>query len=92
MTSTQLTHEPKEINLSTGVRLRYLDLGPSDGQPLLLLHGYSDSWFSFSRIIGLLPPNLRLIIPDQRGHGDSQRQGSERAGSIGSKALEERAI
>jgi pimeloyl-ACP methyl ester carboxylesterase len=72
MTSTQLTHEPKEISLPTGVRLRYLDLGPSNGEPLLLLHGYSDSWFSFSRIIGLLPPNLRLIIPDQRGHGDSQ--------------------
>ena len=72
MTSTQLTHEPKEISLSTGVRLRYLDLGPNDAQPLLLLHGYSDSWFSFSPIIGLLPPNLRLIIPDQRGHGDSQ--------------------
>jgi pimeloyl-ACP methyl ester carboxylesterase len=50
-----------------------MEAGRGDGQPLLLLHGYSDSWFSFSRILELLPANLRLIIPDQRGHGESER-------------------
>jgi non-heme chloroperoxidase len=38
---------------------------------VLLLHGYSDSSFSFSRILPLLPPDWRVIAPDQRGHGDS---------------------
>jgi non-heme chloroperoxidase len=55
------------------VRLRYFDVGSSEAEPLILLHGYSDSWFSFSPVIDLLAPNLRLIIPDQRGHGDSER-------------------
>jgi pimeloyl-ACP methyl ester carboxylesterase len=40
---------------------------------MIFLHGYSDSWFSFTPIFGYLSPELRLIIPDQRGHGDSER-------------------
>lgn len=38
-----------------------------------MLHGYSDSWFSYSRILPLLPPDLRVVLPDQRGHGESDR-------------------
>ena len=38
-----------------------------------MIHGYSDSWFSFSRVLPLLPPELRVIAPDMRGHGDSER-------------------
>jgi pimeloyl-ACP methyl ester carboxylesterase len=48
-------------------------MGPKDGLPVLLLHGYSDSSFSFSRIVDLLPADWRLIIPDQRGHGESDK-------------------
>jgi pimeloyl-ACP methyl ester carboxylesterase len=40
---------------------------------LLLLHGYSDSALSFSPILELLPPDMRIVIPDQRGHGESER-------------------
>ncbi len=38
---------------------------------MIFLHGYADSWFSFSRILPLLPPGLRAIALDLRGHGDS---------------------
>lgn len=38
-----------------------------------MLHGYADSWFSYSRILPLLPADLRVIVPDQRGHGGSDR-------------------
>jgi pimeloyl-ACP methyl ester carboxylesterase len=38
-----------------------------------MLHGYSDSSFSFSRVLPLLPASLRVIVPDQRGHGRSDR-------------------
>jgi pimeloyl-ACP methyl ester carboxylesterase len=40
------------------------------------LHGYSDSSFSFSRVMPLMPRELRVIAPDQRGHGDSDRPAS----------------
>ena len=73
MTSSTLAITFGEASLRTGVRLRYAEAGPRTGRPVLLLHGYSDSWFSFSPIIDLLPPDLRLIVPDQRGHGDSER-------------------
>ena len=73
MISVEQVIEFREITLRTGVRLRYAEVGPRSGSPMLLLHGYSDSWFSFSRVLSLMPPELRLIIPDQRGHGDSER-------------------
>jgi non-heme chloroperoxidase len=73
MTSVEKAIEFENVDLRTGVWLRYADVGPRSGTPVLLLHGYSDSWFSFSRILDLMPPELRLIIPDQRGHGDSER-------------------
>lgn len=62
--------------LSTGVRLRYAERGPRDGQAVLLLHGITDSWFSFSDVLPLLPVDWRAIAPDQRGHGDSDRPGT----------------
>jgi hypothetical protein len=39
-----------DVQLATGVRLRYAEQGDPAGQPIILLHGYSDSWFSFSRV------------------------------------------
>jgi non-heme chloroperoxidase len=77
MTSIAQAIEFRDTRLRTGVRLRYADVGPRDGRALLLLHGYSDSSFSFSRILELLPRDVRLIVPDQRGHGDSDRPADE---------------
>lgn len=58
----------KQVRLANGVRLSYVELGDPKGEPLLLLHGYTDS----SRSWSLIAPHLsryRLLIPDQRGHG-----------------------
>src|SRR5688572_24681977 len=76
MTSTTAAIEFREVTLRSGVRLHYADVGPRTGRPVLLLHGYSDSWFSFSPILSSMDSQLRLIIPDQRGHGDSGRPDS----------------
>jgi len=59
--------------LSTGVELHYAELGDPEDPVVLLLHGYSDSWFSYSRILPLLPDGRRYIAPDLRGHGKSGR-------------------
>jgi non-heme chloroperoxidase len=61
------------VRLSNGVTLHYAWQGPRTGPAVILIHGYSDSWFSFSRILPLLPSELRVIAPDMRGHGDSER-------------------
>lgn len=60
----------KEVRLEHGLNVSYVEMGPSDGQPVLLLHGYTDN----SRSWSLLAPHLndrRLIAVDLRGHGDS---------------------
>jgi non-heme chloroperoxidase len=59
--------------LSTGVRLHYAERGDSTGEAIVFLHGYSDSWFSFSRVLPLLSPEYHAFALTQRGHGDSDK-------------------
>ena len=63
------------IRLATGVELHVAQAGPADGVPVVLLHGFTDSWFSWSMVIERLPADIRVIVPTQRGHGDSGRPG-----------------
>jgi pimeloyl-ACP methyl ester carboxylesterase len=61
------------IRLSTGPRLQYTEYGDGTGTPIVFLHGWPDSWFSFSAVAQLLPDNHRLLLFDQRGFGESDR-------------------
>ena len=63
----------ENIRLKTGPRLHYAECGNPDGEPVVFLHGWPDSWFSFSRLLPLLPESLRAVAVDQRGFGDSDR-------------------
>ena len=73
LATTETRFDRSRAVLSSGVRLSYLHGGPVDGPAVILLHGVTDSSFSFSRVLPLLPPRLRVIALDQRGHGDSDR-------------------
>jgi non-heme chloroperoxidase len=64
---------PTRVRLATGVELDVLLQGRPDGEPVLFLHGYTDSPHSWSRVLALLPADIRAIVPAQRGHGDSDR-------------------
>ena len=60
----------KMVKLSNGITLAYVEMGNSDGPPMLLIHGYTDN----SRSWSLLAPYLkahRLLAVDLRGHGKS---------------------
>jgi pimeloyl-ACP methyl ester carboxylesterase len=59
------------VTLSNGLRLAYVETGNPAGEPLLLLHGYTDTSRSWSLVAPHLA-NYRLLIPDQRGHGASE--------------------
>ena len=61
------------IELSTGVRIHYAEQGPAKGMPMILLHGYSDSWFSYSLVLSALSRDTRVYALDLRGHGNSDR-------------------
>jgi pimeloyl-ACP methyl ester carboxylesterase len=66
----------KFASLSTGVRMEYVEQGPADGVPVVFLHGVTDSWHSFERVLQLLPPFVHAFAVSQRGHGDSSRPAS----------------
>lgn len=59
---------------SDGVKLRYIDQGPRDGDPVVLLHGFSQrietAWVD-SGVIDALDNTYRVIALDWRGHGKS---------------------
>lgn len=59
--------------LGTGVTLHYAERGEKAGLPVLFLHGYVDSWRSFSGVIETLPREYRAVALDLRGHGDSDK-------------------
>lgn len=59
--------------LATGPQIHYVEEGDTTGVPVIFLHGWPDSWFSFSRVLPLLPKGYRSVVPDQRGFGDSER-------------------
>lgn len=61
------------VPLSTGVRMQYVEQGPADGLPVVFLHGVTDSWRSFERVLPLLPEGVRAFALSARGHGDSSR-------------------
>jgi non-heme chloroperoxidase len=61
------------LRLQDGLCLHYAEGGDAEGQPVVFLHGWPDSWFSFSRVLPELPEGIRALAVDQRGFGDSDR-------------------
>ncbi len=59
--------------LATGLRVHYAEQGDREGEAIVFLHAYVDSWFSYSRVLPLLSPSYHAFAPDQRGHGDSDK-------------------
>ena len=61
------------INLSTGVTLDYFEYGPGDGIPVVLLHGWTDSWRIWESTFPCFDGQLRIVCPTHRGFGDSDK-------------------
>jgi pimeloyl-ACP methyl ester carboxylesterase len=53
------------------VRLHYVTAG--SGFPVVLLHGWPQSWYEWRNVIPGLAERFRVIAPDLRGLGDSSR-------------------
>ena len=56
-----------------GVRMAYADLGRSDGNPIVFLHGNPASSFLWRNVVPSLKDMGRCIIPDLIGMGDSDK-------------------
>ena len=62
-----ITHHRVEVN---GTTLHYVAAGIS-GTPILLVHGFPETWWAFRRLIPLLAAQHRVFAVDLRGFGDS---------------------
>lgn len=59
-----------------GARLHVPEFGRPDAPPLLLVHGWSQSHLSWAhQLAGPLAGRFRIIAPDLRGHGLSDKPG-----------------
>lgn len=56
-----------------GQRLHYLDEGPRDAPPVLMLHGNPTWSFYYRNLVGALSDRYRCIVPDHIGCGLSDK-------------------
>ena len=63
----------QSIRLPNGATLRYVEQGPADAIPLILLHGFPDSWLSYETVLANLPSTVHAIALSQRGFGNSDK-------------------
>jgi pimeloyl-ACP methyl ester carboxylesterase len=63
--------EHRDAALDDGVRIHYL-IGGS-GAPVVLLHGYPETWYAWRKVMPQLAARYTVIAPDLRGFGDSSR-------------------
>ena len=68
MSAPPITHHVAEL---TDVKLHYVTGG--DGPPVVLLHGWPQTWYEWRHVIPALAKHHRVIAPDLRGLGDSSR-------------------
>ncbi|MFL6115067.1 MAG: alpha/beta fold hydrolase [Catenulispora sp.] len=66
-TIPEVTHHRVELN---GTTLHYVAAG-SSGTPILLVHGFPETWWAFHKLIPPLAEHHRVFAVDLRGFGDS---------------------
>jgi len=57
---------------ANGITFHVATSGPSDGPPVLCLHGFPEGWMSWRPVMRQLP-EARLYAPDLRGYGETER-------------------
>jgi pimeloyl-ACP methyl ester carboxylesterase len=62
-----VAHHRAHVN---GTTLHYVAAGTA-GSPILLVHGFPETWRAFRKLIPLLAANHRVFAVDLRGFGDS---------------------
>jgi pimeloyl-ACP methyl ester carboxylesterase len=62
------SHHMTTVN---GIQMHYVMGGKGD--PVVLLHGYPQSWYEWRHVMPALAKNYTVVAPDLRGFGDSSR-------------------
>jgi pimeloyl-ACP methyl ester carboxylesterase len=62
------SHHTTSVN---GIQLHYVIGG--HGDPVVLLHGWPETWYAWHKVMPALAKNYTVIAPDLRGLGDSSK-------------------
>src|ERR1700733_12686432 len=54
-----------------GIKIHYVESG--EGSPLVLLHGFPETWYCWRRQIPVLTEKFRVIVPDLTASGYDKR-------------------
>ncbi len=66
--------EPRYAHVGDGLRMHYVDEGPRDGAPVLMLHGEPSWSFLYRRMIPVFTDaGMRAVAPDLIGFGRSDK-------------------
>jgi pimeloyl-ACP methyl ester carboxylesterase len=61
---------------TNGIELHLVEAGPEDGEPVVLCHGFPELSYSWRhQIPALADAGYRVLAPDQRGYGESDKPG-----------------
>jgi pimeloyl-ACP methyl ester carboxylesterase len=69
-----------------GTKLHYVSAGDS-GSPILLVHGWPETWWAFRKLIPLLAQTHRVFALDLRGFGDSSSTDAEYGEAVAAEDL-----
>ncbi|MER7722937.1 alpha/beta hydrolase [Streptomyces sp. NPDC096323] len=78
-----VTHHLADVN---GTRLHYVSAG-THGSPVLLVHGWPETWWAFRKLIPLLARAHRVFALDLRGFGDSSNADTEYGEAVAAEDL-----
>jgi len=67
-----MSYERQHLVLADGKTLEYVRR-PGGSEPIILIHGYADSWYSFKGVMDYLPPGFAVLAPSLPGHGGSSK-------------------
>jgi hypothetical protein len=68
MDNVTFSHHMVTVN---GIQLHYVMGG--QGDPVILLHGWPQTWYEWRHVMPSLAKNYTVIVPDLRGLGDSSK-------------------
>jgi pimeloyl-ACP methyl ester carboxylesterase len=62
------SHHTASVN---GIQIHYVIGG--QGEPVVLLHGWPQTWYEWRHVMPALAKNYTVVVPDLRGLGDSSK-------------------
>ena len=76
-------HRYAQVN---GIRMHYVEAG--EGEPVVLLHGFPEFWYSWRKQLPALAPDYRVVAPDLRGYHETDARPPYDTGTLQQDVLD----